>query len=34
MNFIDHLIRGLSIQSSQKVDMVFTKTVCLLKYNS
>lgn len=27
MNYIDHLVRGLSMQNTQKVDMVFTKTV-------
>lgn len=27
MNYIDHLVRGLSMQNTQKVDMLFTKTV-------
>jgi len=31
MNYMDHLIRGLSMQNTQKVDMLFTQTVCFCK---
>jgi len=27
LNYIDQLVRGLSTQNAQKVDMLFTKTV-------
>lgn len=33
MNYMDHLVRGLSMQNTQKIDMLFTKTVSLLKLN-
>lgn len=30
MNYMDELVRGLSMQNTQQVDMLFTKTVCIL----
>ncbi|VVC41836.1 Hypothetical protein CINCED_3A019850 [Cinara cedri] len=27
MNYMDHLVRGLSMQNTQKIDMLFTKTI-------
>lgn len=32
MNYMDHLVRGLSMQNTQKIDMLFTRTVCLYRY--
>lgn len=31
MNYMDHLVRGLSMQNTQQIDMLFTKTVRCLK---
>jgi hypothetical protein len=33
MNYMDHLVRGLSMQNTQKVDMLFTQTVCFFQDN-
>lgn len=27
INYMDHLVRGLSMQNTQQIDMLFTKTV-------
>ncbi|XP_022164640.1 peroxidase-like [Myzus persicae] len=33
MNYMDHLIRGLSMQNTQKVDMLFTQTITNYLYS-
>lgn len=33
MNYMDHLVRGLSMQNTQKIDMLFTQTVSRLRQN-